>query len=186
MEKKDIYIIGGLALLIGGIYLFSSKEENTEEELVEEPASLPTVINKNLLLQKGSKGIEVQELQKILGLNADGIFGSQTEAALLNKKGVKQITLNNYSKTNNVVPTSLKVGDFVQSSKVLGTSAYKNETIGAKYTNTKKQIDTYFYTENIGKILAITADKMWCVILASQLLGSDKIIWVLTSEIELV
>jgi len=35
-----------------------------------------------MLLKKGSKGNEVKELQKFLGLTADGIFGAQTEKAV--------------------------------------------------------------------------------------------------------
>ena len=35
-----------------------------------------------MLLKKGSRGNEVKDLQKFLGLTADGIFGSQTEKAV--------------------------------------------------------------------------------------------------------
>ncbi|PWL28268.1 MAG: hypothetical protein DCO96_09855 [Fluviicola sp. XM-24bin1] len=35
-----------------------------------------------MLLRKGSRGPEVKELQEILGIPADGIFGSQTETAV--------------------------------------------------------------------------------------------------------
>ena len=35
-----------------------------------------------MLLKKGSKGNEVKELQKFLGLTADGVFGPQTEKAV--------------------------------------------------------------------------------------------------------
>jgi peptidoglycan hydrolase-like protein with peptidoglycan-binding domain len=35
-----------------------------------------------MLLKKGSRGPDVRELQEALGLAADGIFGSGTEAAV--------------------------------------------------------------------------------------------------------
>ncbi len=35
-----------------------------------------------MLIKKGSKGNEGKEIQKALGLNADGIFGAYTEAAV--------------------------------------------------------------------------------------------------------
>ena len=35
-----------------------------------------------MLLKKGSRGPDVRELQEVLGLAADGIFGSGTEAAV--------------------------------------------------------------------------------------------------------
>ena len=39
-----------------------------------------------MLLKKGSKGKEVKQLQEALGIGADGIFGSGTEAAVKNFK----------------------------------------------------------------------------------------------------
>ena len=35
-----------------------------------------------MLLKKGSKGQEVKQLQSALGIGADGVFGSGTEAAV--------------------------------------------------------------------------------------------------------
>jgi peptidoglycan LD-endopeptidase CwlK len=35
-----------------------------------------------ITLRKGTKGNEVKELQKILGINSDGDFGRKTEAAV--------------------------------------------------------------------------------------------------------
>lgn len=57
-------------------------------------------LNFNLMLKKGSKGLEVKELQKRLGFtgyNVDGIFGVNTESALYAMKRVKQTTLNQFS-----------------------------------------------------------------------------------------
>ena len=53
-------------------------------------------LNYNKLLKFGSTGAEVRELQKWLGITADGIFGAQTEAALLARKGVEEITLSQF------------------------------------------------------------------------------------------
>ena len=59
-----------------------------------------STLNLNLMLKKGSKGLEVKELQKRLGFtgsNVDGDFGTKTESALFAMKGVKQTTLNQFS-----------------------------------------------------------------------------------------
>lgn len=53
-------------------------------------------LNVNLVLKKGTKGAEVRELQKRLGIVIDGDFGPQTESLLIARKGVKQITLSKY------------------------------------------------------------------------------------------
>jgi hypothetical protein len=59
-----------------------------------------STLNFNLMLKKGSKGLEVKELQKRLGFtgsNVDGDFGTKTESALFAMKAVKQTTLNQFS-----------------------------------------------------------------------------------------
>ena len=45
-----------------------------------------------MLIKKGSKGNEVKEIQKALGLNADGIFGAYTEAAVKKYQKSKGLT----------------------------------------------------------------------------------------------
>lgn len=60
-------------------------------------------MNKNLLLKMGSKGLEVRELQRLLGITIDGDFGTKTLTALQSKKGVSQITLANFATTNTAV-----------------------------------------------------------------------------------
>jgi hypothetical protein len=59
-----------------------------------------SALNFNLILKKGSKGLEVKELQKRLGFtgsNVDGDFGTKTESALFAMKAVKQTTINQFS-----------------------------------------------------------------------------------------
>lgn len=43
----------------------------------------PTPLDYNKLLQEGSKGPEVKELQRITGANTDGIFGPRTKKSLV-------------------------------------------------------------------------------------------------------
>lgn len=45
-----------------------------------------------MLLKKGSKGNEVKELQEFLGIGADGIFGSGTEAAVKKWQAANSLT----------------------------------------------------------------------------------------------
>jgi hypothetical protein len=57
-------------------------------------------LNTTLVLKKGSKGLEVRELQKRLGLAVDGDFGTNTLTALQKQKVVSQITLATFASTN--------------------------------------------------------------------------------------
>lgn len=62
-----------------------------------------TSLNTTLILKKGSKGLEVRELQKRLGFtgsNIDGDFGNDTQTALYAQKKVYQITLAAFATTN--------------------------------------------------------------------------------------
>lgn len=100
---KNIFIgIGVLAglFLVGRIF----------QRLRKPSAEQLSMLDENLLLQKGSTGSEVVELQRILkdemgydlgtfGADGDGIdgnFGTMTENALFKAKGVKQITLKDF------------------------------------------------------------------------------------------
>lgn len=72
---------------------------------VDSSKAIPTTtaptssLNTTLVLKKGSKGIEVRELQKRLGVAVDGDFGTNTLTALQKQKGVSQITLANFAST---------------------------------------------------------------------------------------
>lgn len=60
------------------------------------PTSGTSDIDKSKLLKKGSKGMEVRTLQTLLKIKADGDFGRNTENALFNQKGIKQIRLKDW------------------------------------------------------------------------------------------
>ena len=46
----------------------------------------------DILLQKGSKGEQVKQLQKFFGITADGIFGNQTLNKVMEWQKTKQFT----------------------------------------------------------------------------------------------
>lgn len=101
-KTKKYLIVGGAILLVAYGYrtLMRKLNKPTEEQM--------SMLDKDLLLEKGSQGSEVAELQRRLkedfgkylgetGIDKDGIdgdFGTLTETALLEAKGVKKITLN--------------------------------------------------------------------------------------------
>lgn len=57
----------------------------TPKVTIQQP-TVGAVLDKNKLLFKGSKGLEVRELQRLLGVKIDGDFGNITKATLLAKK----------------------------------------------------------------------------------------------------
>jgi len=110
----------------------------------------------DLILKNGSRGIEVVELQKLLGITADGIFGPVTERTLFAKKGVLQISLNQYATTTNQNSTMLKAGDRVKAINIRGVDLFKafSRPNNVFYTNFVKE-GFASYNEPIGIIKSV-------------------------------
>jgi hypothetical protein len=103
-QKKFLLIGGGVVLVV---YLISKWLHSRPKPLPVELQS--DNLDKTKVLKKGTQGVEVAELQRVLkkdynaelgstGVNKDGIdgdFGTLTEIALKEAKGVSEITLNN-------------------------------------------------------------------------------------------
>lgn len=102
-ETTKKYLIVGGAIVLGlyGYRMLMRKLNKPSEEQM-------AMLDKDMVLEKGSQGSEVAELQRRLkedfnkylgetGVDNDGIdgdFGTLTETALFEAKGVKSITLN--------------------------------------------------------------------------------------------
>lgn len=147
----------GIAVLLGvGAYFVYNKNSgnNDYSEPSDEPSTTPAVAaNYDLLLSKGSKGLEVGKLQILLGITSDGIFGPNTEAKLYEVKGVKQITLNQWPK----LPTLVKVKIIPVNTKVMANlptvsiySAYRKAD-GSIYTKGEVK-ETVPYGTDLGII----------------------------------
>lgn len=103
-KQKKFLLIGGSVVL--AVYLISKWLHNRPKPLPIELES--DTLDKTKVLKRGSQGLEVSELQRILkkdynaklgetGENKDGIdgdFGILTEVALKQVKGVSETTLN--------------------------------------------------------------------------------------------
>ncbi|SDZ90566.1 hypothetical protein SAMN05443667_101240 [Flavobacterium gillisiae] len=193
-QNTSLYV--GLALLVGvGAYATTrNKEPEVVNDLPPGPgtnntSSVPpkTAINFDKTLSVGSRGLEVEKLQTLMGITADGVFGPQTEAKLFSLKGVKQISVNQFSKTPNVVRiTMIPVGSRVMS----------NTTVGAKIFGAFKKIDgslyssgvlrkTVRYGQNVGIIKSVlTANGFYVVYYTNDGDPITKIGFVRASEIE--
>jgi len=105
MNKTTKNILIGVAVL-GALYVAN----RLYKRLSKPSAKQLSLLDENLILAKGSKGAEVFELQRILkdelgydlgtsGADGDGIdgdFGTMTEKALFQAKGVNKITLKDF------------------------------------------------------------------------------------------
>lgn len=131
-ENKIIVGIGALGVAVLGFMFYRKKQQETAQEstpatetpAVQVPATTTPVkgatLNKNLILRVGSKGLEVRELQRLLGITIDGVFGSkETLPALQKAKGVSQISLNGFlAKTTTKPVATLPKTTFVKTPAV--------------------------------------------------------------------
>ena len=190
MKSNNTVLYGGLAVLaVVGIMSVSGKPKKTEMIGAENfndtspgtstPSTpKPKTINKALVLKKGSKGDEVKELQKLLNVTADGIFGAGTEKALLDRKGVKQISLNAFASTPDKNNNPYKAGDKIMSNNIKGCQTYKSEkkADGFYYTNWDKD-ELIAYGKEVGTIKSMNENKSVYSVNVSTFLGS-KVIFV--------
>lgn len=103
--NKKVVIIGLIALAGIGLYFLTKKKkdkpilaETNEEKQTTNFGSPYQKPDWNKILKKGSKGIEVETLQKALRqLDVDGDFGNGTEKRLISVTGLNQISVNQYN-----------------------------------------------------------------------------------------
>ncbi|MXN90144.1 hypothetical protein GR160_02810 [Flavobacterium sp. Sd200] len=159
--KTQYLVIGGLGLTAIAYGLLKKKSVPVEniEPITTQPttpvATTPT-LNNSLLLKKGSTGNEVKQLQTLLGVTADGIFGSQTEAALKAKKGVTQITLAAYRTTADINNSALTVGTRVMANRTNGVAVNSVISLANNTFSPGSYATTFNYGSEIGTIVSVS------------------------------
>lgn len=186
------YLIPGAVIAAGiGAYIILNKKktENFDYPVIDVPVvdlpepTVPT-INQHKILQKGMQGAEVAELQRLLGIYGDGVFGAQTEAALLAKKGVKSITLASYNSTATVNANPLKIGDRVMSYKKPGTAVTKVQALAnSTYHDTGVVHGTISFGSEIGKIVAISTPSRSHYVVEVNGFLSNSLVWVKATDV---
>lgn len=109
MKTRDYIIITIVVVLIILLIFFQDKIKALfTKSKPSQPLTTPQQeqqLDYNKLLKKGVyNSAEVKKLQELLGVENDGDFGPITEAALFNRKGVKEITLNQFATMPDVQP----------------------------------------------------------------------------------
>jgi len=181
MNKKVLIPVGiGLGAGLLALALIS-KKSSTPVLVSDAPpptgggqTTPTTTINLNKILAKGSTGLEVKELQKLLGftgLDVDGDFGSQTETRLFYLKGVKSTSLNKYKTLPNVNHNILPIGTKVMANSGVNTPTKLYTALqkadGSFYTN--NQVATSVnYGDEVGTIKGIDSTGNWYLVLRSE------------------
>jgi len=137
-----------------------------------------------MLLRKGSKGKEVKELQEALGIGADGIFGSGTEAA------VKKFQKENGLVADGIVGSRTweAIGIDTDQNNTAEESEYTTKEgliIDRQYLDKDEYVRDYGKIEPLGFFIHHTAKKstLYCtiflfckIIVHMRILTTDKVI----------
>lgn len=96
--QRNLLIFGPIALA-AGIVAYVSIRNRKKNTIIPTPDTAGDAVKAAVIpasssfpLKKGSKNSKVAELQKLIGVAADGVFGSQTEAALVAKAGITSVS----------------------------------------------------------------------------------------------
>lgn len=167
-NDKNTAIYVGVALLLGGGYFyFNSKSKKaltadaplTDITAEVDPTTQPIALYLTKMLSIGSKGLEVERLQALMKISADGFFGAQTEAMLYRLKGVKEISLDQYAKIRTINRDVLPNGTKVMASNKAGANIFEtNKKADGTYYSTGKVVKTIGYGEAVGVIRSQSAD----------------------------
>ena len=165
-KRTTIYI--GVALLLGLGYLITSKSGTGTPEITPSnanDASAPqtpaaATVNPTKVLGVGSTGIEVEQLQALLGVKVDGVFGSlETLPALLAIKGVATVSLSQFPTLATINRNILAKGSMVMVKNRSGAKVYEAaQKADGSYFSTGKVLKTFTYGQAIGVIRAPTSD----------------------------
>lgn len=167
-NNKPIYALLGLAVIgVGTVMLFQNKKSfqepqqgQVDENSTEEVPQQSNLLDGNKLLKVGVNGLETKELQRLLGITQDGYFGNQTVTTLYNKKGVTQITLNQWITTANTTNPNIiykfKVGDVLTVNASTGMSfpVYAKVPLTNTFTDTG-EVAFFQNSQVLGKVVAL-------------------------------
>jgi hypothetical protein len=188
-DDKVLIGAGGLGVILLAFLFWKKKQAEKVDDLpiytpeVVETVSTPKTANtpvqgasldRNKLLKVGSKGLEVRELQRFLGIEIDGDFGTkETLPALQKEKGVSQISLNAFALKKKVatvspvkasLPKSLKRGQKLMAAQDDTVITNSKKLANGSYTNTGKRIfGTFNYGDHLGTFASVNVSGYYLI-----------------------
>lgn len=185
-KTNENLIIAGIAAAAIALVAFVGRKKQSPGiigEMPETGSPITAVLDRNLLLKQGVRGNEVKELQRLLGVSQDGIFGPITESTLFQLKGVKQITLATFGTVLTLNQNALPVGTQVMAGR--GGAVLNRAEMAANgyYYDTGSEWTTVAFGKKIGEIKGVSATKSNYVVNYTGGLG-NIMVWVKASQVQ--
>lgn len=185
-KTNENLIIAGIAAAAIALVAFVGRKKQASgiiDEMPGDSSPIPAVLDRNLVLKQGVRGNEVKELQRLLGVAQDGIFGPITENALMQLKGVRQITLATFATTLTLNQNALPVGTQVMAGRGGAVLNRAEKAANGYYYDSGSVWTTVDFGKKIGDIKGVSATKANYVINYTGGLG-NIMVWVKSSQVQ--
>ena len=166
--KKVFLIAGPIAAAALIIWLINRKKKPIIDQATDDdvkPATLTasssTGTSSSFPLKQGSRGDKVKELQRIIGADPDGIFGPNTENALIQFAAIRVVNsqkeLDELRNKATGISSKSRADDLVARFKKGGVSMYVIQATKA----TQVQPDVYGALIETGRALSLSGGKVY-------------------------